>query len=268
MDQEIMIARLFFRAAFPVMKVPLADDPAIKKAWADVKATVQFSADCEPGPDTEGQSRIGACLYFDHGALEVVEELHENPDLTLHFKSVKAMNALLTGGLAVPGIRGGLKHPGLLVKMLTLLMRLTLMMPANRPKDPVKKYLKVKMSIYMITTALSNYNRLGDPKMQEWTATQPDRIYQFSVATPEFGEPIAAYLRVRGGKTKSGRGVYTRRRPFVHFRFSSVDGALKVLLKEVEFVQGVESGCVAIDGSPEYAAKLNDFMAVLQGMMT
>ncbi|HQP95795.1 MAG TPA: hypothetical protein PLY68_06310 [Myxococcota bacterium] len=268
MDREIMIAKLFFRAAFPVMKVPLADDPAITNAWKDVKATVQFSADCEPGPDTDGQSRIGACLHFDNGSLEVVEELCESPDLTLHFGSVKAMNTLLSGGMALPRIRGGLKHPGLLVKMLTLLMRLTLMLPTNRPKDPVKRYLKVKMSIYMITTALSNYNRLGDPKMREWTANQPDRIYQFTIATPERDDNIAAYLRIRGGRTKSGRGVYTRRRPFVHFRFSSVDGALKVLLKEVEFVQGVESGCVAIDGSPEYAAKLNDFMAVIQGMMT
>ncbi len=44
---------------------------------------------------------------------------------------------------------------------------------------------------------------------------QPDRIYQFSVEP----EGIAAYLRVRGGQTKAGRGVYQRRRPFVHMRF-------------------------------------------------
>jgi len=267
MDQELMTARLFFRAAFPVMKVVLQDDPAIRKSWENVKATVQFSVDVPPGPDTDGQSRIGACLHFDNGELDVVEELCEKPDLTLHFKSLKAMNTLLSGGMALPGIHGALKKPGLLVKMLTLLMRLTLMLPSNRPKDPLKRYLKVKMSIYMVTTALSNYNRLGNPKMNAWTKTQPDRIYQFSVASPEYGD-ICAYLRVRGGKTKSGRGLYARRRPFVHFRFSSVDGALKVLLKEVAFVEGVEAGCVAIDGSPEYAASLNDFMGEIQGLMT
>jgi len=79
---------------------------------------------------------------------------------------------------------------------------------------------------------------------------------------------IAAYLRVKAGKTKAGRGVYARRRPFVHFRFQTVDGALKVLLKEVEFVEAVEKGCVAVDGAPEYSAQLNDMMAALQGMMT
>ena len=57
--------------------------------------------------------------------------------------------------------------------------------------------------------------------------------------------------------------MYTRRSPFVHFHFLSVGGALKVLLKDVEFVEGVETGCVEIIGSPEYAMQLNDFMAVI-----
>ena len=267
MDRELMTARLFFRAAFPVMQVPLADDPAITKAWQGVHAHVQFSADCDPALTKDGSGKVGACLHFDDGNLEVVEELYENPDLTLHFTSLKALNAMLSGGMAVPRIRGGLKHPGLLMKMLTLLMRLTLMLPSNRPKDPKKRYLKVKMSIYMVTTALSNFNRLGDPMFREWTKTQPDRIYQFTVVSPDYGD-IGAYLRVRAGQTKSGRGVYTRRRPFVHFRFSSVDGALQVLLKLVGFVEGVEQGCVMIDGSPEYASQLNNYMAVIQGMMT
>ena len=89
----------------------------------------------------------------------------------------------------------------------------------------------------MITTALSQYNKGGDPEMQRWTAKQPDRIYQFSVEP----EGIAAYLRVRGGQTKAGRGVYERRRPFVHMRFHGVDGALAVMNKEVDFVDGVGS---------------------------
>ena len=43
---------------------------------------------------------------------------------------------------------------------------------------------------------------------------------------------------------------------------------MKVLLKEVAFVEGVEKGCVEVIGSPEYAMGINDFMSVLQGMMT
>jgi hypothetical protein len=54
----------------------------------------------------------------------------------------------------------------------------------------------------------------------------------------------------------------------VLFHFATVEGALKVLLNDVAFVEGVEKGCVEVIGSPEYAMNLNDFMAVLQGMLT
>lgn len=52
------------------------------------------------------------------------------------------------------------------------------------------------------------------------------------------------------------------------FHFFSLDGALKVLGKECEFVEGVEKGYVETIGSPEYACYLNDYMAILQGMLT
>ena len=259
-EQDIMTARLFFRAAFPVMKVPLNDDPKMKKAFENVKANIQFSA-------ANGQDKIGAYLTFDNGEFTATEGFCDNPEITMSFSSVPKLNTMLTGGVALPKIKG-LRHFGLLLKFLKLMMSLKLMMPTANPKDPQKRYLKVKMSLYMITTALSAFNKLGDSGMKEWTSKQPDRVYQFTVEPYDEETGIAAYLRVKGGKTKAGRGVYKRRRPFVHFRFQTVDGALKVLLKEVEFVEAVEKNCVSIDGSPEYASQLNDLMAVLQGMMT
>jgi len=286
MDEEMLTARLFFRAAFPVMKVPLQDDPATRKAWQQLHATVQFSADTGStgarrvgahstnenrdggGMGTAVPSRIGACLRFADGELSVSEGLCDSPDLTLHFPSVKAMNTLLRGGMALPRIRGGLRHPVLLVRMLGLLMKLTLMLPSKRPRKPHLQYLKVKMTLYMITTALSVYNKLGSEDMQAWTRQQPDRIYQFTVEPYDEDHGIAAYLRVKGGRSKAGRGVYRRRSPFVHFRFSGVPEAMRVLLKEVGFVEGVEEGYVAIDGSPEYSSQLNDFMQILQARMT
>jgi hypothetical protein len=111
--------------------------------------------------------------------------------------------------------------------------------------------------------------------MMRWCKGQPDRIYQFIVDGPvnqaesALAEPaVACYLRVKAGQTKSGHGVYTRRTPFVLFHFFSVEGALKVLLKDLAFVAGVEQHCVEIVGSPEYAMYLNDYMSVLQGMLT
>ncbi len=259
-EKDIMTARLFFRAAFPVMKVPLNDDPKIKKLFESEKANVQFSAD-------NGGEKIGCYLTFDNGDFKATEGLCEDPDITMHFSSVAKMNVMLSGGTALPKIKG-FKRLVLLSKVFRLLLSLKLMMPTVRPKDPHKQYLKVKMSLYMVTTALSVFNKLEDEQMKEWTSKQPDRVYQFTVEPYDEEEGIAAYLRVKAGKTKAGRGVYKRRRPFVHFRFNHVDGAMKVLLKDVEFVEAVEKDCVSIDGSPEYASQLNDFMAVLQGMMT
>lgn len=258
--QDIMTAKLFFNAAFPVMQVLLDDDPKLNDKFRNVTGTVQFGAKDDGG--------LLAChLIFDHGTVTVVQGPAENPDLSLTFPSVAKMNTLLKGGVALPSIRG-FSNFGLLLKVLSLLMGLTIMSPAKRPKDFTGQSLKVKMSLYMITRALSQFNKLGDPGMQEFCQRQPDRIYQFTVENGEDKAFIACYLRIKAGKSKSGHGVYARRTPFVHFRFLSVEGAMAVLLKEVEFVEAVEKGYVETIGSPEYACYLNDYMAVLQGMLT
>ena len=258
-EQEIVTAKLFFNAAFPVMKVVLEDDPAMKAKFRDVQATVQICA-------KNGNDLLACHLVFDRGKLDIIQGPASSPDITLSFNSVEKMNTMFRGGSALPSIKGFSKLP-LLIKVFSLLMSMMIMAPKSRPKDPVKQKLKVKMCLYMVTRALSTYNKLGNPEMNEWCRRQPDRIYQFIVgekANPQ----IACYLRVKAGKSKSGHGVYTRRSPFVLFHFSTVTGAMQVLLKEVGFVEGVEKGCVEVVGSPEYASSLNDFMAVLQGMMT
>jgi len=255
--QDIMTAKLFFNAAFPVMQVLLDDDPKLHKAFKNLVASVQFGAKDEGG-------LVACTLHFDHGKIAVIQSPAEKYDLALTFPSVAKMNALLCGGLAMPSIKGKI---WLLPKILSLLMGLMIMSPKKRPKELAQQKLKVKCSLFMITRALSVYNKLEDPDMREWCQRQPDRIYQFSVEPyPETG--IACYIRVKAGNSKSGHGIYTRRSPFVHFHFLSVEGAMKVLLKEVDFVTGVEKGYVEIVGSPEYACQLNDFMAVLQSMLT
>jgi hypothetical protein len=261
MNEQELTAQLFFNAAFPVMQVVLDDDPAMNAKFRDVAATVQICA-------KNGNGLLACHLVFDHGKLSVNQGPAQAPDITLSFNSLVKMNTMFRGGAALPAIKGFLKI-GLLIKIFSLLMSLMIMMPSSRPKDPARQRLKVKMSLYMITRALSTYNKLGNTEMAEWCSRQPDRIYQFIVDGKAGGEPdIACYLRVKAGKSKSGHGVYTRRSPFVLFHFFSVAGALKVLLKDVGFVEGVEKGCVEVIGSPEYAMNLNDFMAVLQGMLT
>jgi hypothetical protein len=259
------VAQLFFKAAFPVMKVVLQDHPKFKKTWEKVQAVVQFR-----GKDDEGD--LVCHLVFDNGDFKVVQGEYEGkPDLELTFNTITKMVKMFKGSMtSLPDmkciIKGLFTKPGLLVNTILLLLQLMLMMPDNNPTDELKKYLKVKMSLYMITTALSVANKLEWEGIKDWT-NQPDRIYQFVVGDIKNPE-IACYLRVKGGKSKAGRGVYERKTPFVCFNFSSVDGALNVLQKKKEFVQCAEDGDVQVIGAPEYGVQLNDIMAVLQDLLT
>ncbi len=254
---ELMSARIFLRALFPVMKVVLSDDPKMKRKFQGVSADIQFVAK-DPAGD------IGAVLHFQNGELEIIQGIRSRPDITFSFGSVAKMNAMLAGKPVIPVIKGFWKI-GLLIKVFALLLYLKVLMPNARPKDPFKQRMKVKMTIYMITTALSQYNKGGDPEMAKWTAKQPERIYQMSVT----GEAdIAGFLRVKAGKSKSGRGFYARRHPFVHMKFNGVTGALPVILNDVNMVEAIRRGYLAVEGSPEYGRDIGDFMMRIQGLIT
>lgn len=228
----------------------------MKKIFTGVTATFQIQAKSQGDP-------IGAGFQVTNGQVEWVDGILDNPDIRFSFSSPGSMNAFLTGGMALPGIKG-LTRPLLLFKFIRLLLSLTILLPHKRPTEPDKIRLKIKMVIYMITTALSQYNKAGDPDMTKWTGMQPDRIYQISCEP----EGIAAYLRIKAGKSKAGRGYYRRKLPFVHMKLNTAQNALPVFLNEVEFVAAISKGYVEVEGSPEYAAKMNDFMQRIQALIT
>ena len=254
--EDIITAKLFMNAAFPVLQVLMDESPKLKGKRFD--HTIQFGA-------MNGEELLCCHMIFQDGKVNVVQGPAEKPDVTMTFSSVEKMNALLKGtSMNLPKIKGSLVTA--MSFLMNYLMGLKVM--TKEPKTELEKYLKVKCSLYMICRAMSTYNKLGDPDFHEFCLRQPDRIYQFRVE--DNGDPakIACYLRVCQGKSKSGHGVYTKRTPFVLFRFTSVDGALKVLNKEEEFVAAVEKGLVETVGSPEYACYLNDYMSIIQAMVT
>jgi len=261
LSDEQVTSRIVLRAVLPVIKVMLEDDPAIKQAFEGVSGTVQFLAE-----DSDGS--VGACLVFENGALTVEQGIGENADLLFAFPSLKAMNDMFRGKPVLPKIgpllRGALKNFGLLVKTFKVLLGMKLLMPEAKPKTPEKAYLKVKMTLYMVSTALSQLNKAGDPDMHAWTSKQPERIYQWSVD----GTDIACYLKMKAGNTKAGRGLYERRKPFVHMRFSSVDAALPVLASSVDTVSAIAQGLVVNDGSPEYGGRIGDFMMKISTLLS
>jgi len=253
-DKVSLTIRIILRSILPLFKTLYNEEGADKKKDPSFYGTIQFSI---KGTDT------GAYLEFKDGRLDVIQGVIPNPGIHFAFKKPEHMIAFFTGGVAIPSI-SGIWRLGLLMKLVPLFMGLLLLMPTNLPKDPKKRLLKVKLTMYMITNALSQLNKGGDPDMMAWTAKQPDRIYQLSMQP----DGPAAYLRVKAGKSKSGHGLYTRKAPFIHMMFNGLDGAFKVLAENKETVQAMRDGDVKVEGSPEYAGGMGSFMVRIQGLLT
>lgn len=249
-DKDILVSRIYLRAALPLIKVLAAEQPLYRKAFPKA-GVLQFT--------TKENPEVGAYVAFEEGELIVEPKIHEHPDLTVTFKKVANLNAFFGGKMGpevIPSFKG-LRHIDLLLRVLPLLLGLKLLMPEAKPKTEEKRRLKVKLLLFMVTNALSQLNKAGDPKFCKLTDKSPDRIFQWIVE----GEPDhAAYLRVKNGKSKAGRGVYKRRRPFVLMKFPNIDGAYKVLTSEVPLVEAVSRGLVVTEGAMEGSKEIGYHM--------
>jgi len=256
-ETDLLASRIILNAVLPVAKILVSDVPKVKKKFEGVTAKFQIMA------KNGSEEPMGAYFEFQDGNLEVRQGICDDPDVRFTFAKPERMNAFLTGGVAPVKIKGILKF-GLLMKFVSLLLGLTILLPNKRPKKYEEQVLKVKMVVYMITTALSQYNKGGNPEMVRWTSTQPERIYQISCEP----EGIAAYLRVKAGKTKAGRGYYTRRRPFLHIKLNGAKDGLKVLMNDVPLIEAVKLGYVTTIGSEDYSKPFSAFMMRIQDLIT
>jgi len=254
LDRDHLVANIFLRAALPLTKVMAEEKPMYKKLFPK-HGILQFSVKGEPD--------VGAMMLFEDGELDVKPGVHPQPDLNVEFKNVVDLNKFFAGGMALPKMKGLLSlHLHLLVRVLPLLLGLKILLPTNIPSDPDKKALKVKLLLFMVTNALSQLNKGGDEGMSKLTKNSPDRIFQWTV---ENGGPCA-YLRIKNGKSKAGRGTYTRRRPFVHMIFPTMDGAFKVLTSQAPLVDAVKLGYVKTEGAMEYSKEIGLHMQRIEEM--
>lgn len=252
-DKDLLVSRIFLRAALPLTKVLAEENPLYKKVFPR-SGVVQFAVKNSPE---------GAHMIFTEKELDVVQGLHEKPDLTVEFKNLRDLNAFFAGKLALPKLKGVFRLH-LLLRVLPLLLGLKILMPDALPTDPEKKALKVKLVLYMITNALSQLNKAGDEGLNKLTKNSPDRIFQWTV---EGGGP-SAYLRIKNGKSKAGRGVYRRRRPFVHMIFPNIEGAFLVLTSQVPLVEAVAKGHVKTEGAMEYSKEIGYHMQRVEELTT
>ncbi len=249
-DDEALRARLFLRSVLPLLKVVMDERPATGRLFAGVSAVVRLETK---------DARAGACLCFDNGVLSVEPALRPAAPVTAQarwiFSDLRALNSFFAGKLVLPRIVG-LRHPLLLLKLVRLLSSLRILHPQAAPKMPAERALRVRLLLYLVTSALSQLHQGGHPELIELVRDSPERVYQWTVEKTDIG----AYLRMAGGRIKAGRGTYAHRRPFVHFLFRDVDAALEVLTATGSQMTGVRSGQIVTLGSPEYTRKISLLM--------
>lgn len=246
--------RVIMRSVFPLIKVLPGERPFFQKILRGAKGVVQFEA---------ADSEQAVHAVFGDGTLDVVQGLHEAPSISLRFKTLDSMNTFFAGGVALPSVKRILGLP-VLIRLLPFLLKLTILLPNKIPKAPAEKALKVKLLLYMITNALSQLNKGGDADMRKLVEKSPERVFQWTV---EGGGP-SAYLRMKAGKTKAGRGSYERRRPFVHFLFPDTEGAFSVLTQQAPLVEAVRDGFVRTEGAMEYSKEIGLLMQKIELIVT
>ena len=98
---------------------------------------------------------------------------------------------------------------------------------------------------------------MGHKEIREWTAKSPDRVYAFAVD----GYPqVSAFLRIKAGKSRAGRGEYKRAMPFFTLRFNNLDSAPGILMSIDDMLEATKAGRLIMDGGPEFGAQLGGFM--------
>ncbi len=294
-EQDVLTTKIYFKAAFPALNVALEEDPKQVKAFANINAVVEFRAADDATPlacymvffteemaaKTAQGKRFKTYQGEYPGFVEMADgSKYDGLQVTqFYFKSIKSLLGVFKGnsplemlGIVAPLLKNIAKPATL--KFLFLMLMLMKTMPNFVPTadQPWEQYIKVKLSLYLITRALSVANKEGWEEIADWTKKQPDRTYQFVVGPTldksgkELYPRITANLRVKNGNSKAGHG--DTKYPFVLFKFPNPDGCIAVLTNRYGFVESVEKGCVEIVGAGDsYAVGFNSIMSKCQNML-
>ena len=257
--EELYANKIFFNAALPLIKVLAQDVESLKKQYKNVHAVIQVSA---LDPEAEG-GKIGM-HYVVNGTDDWLIHLNKvdpNPHVELEFKSVEAMNAFFKGKISpatLPKMRGVAKHFGAFKAFLMSLLKMSSVLSATEPPEKEEdKQLMVKCMFYLLTSGISQLNKMGHEEIHDWTSKSPDRVYALAVNDrPE----VSAFIRIKAGKSRAGRGEYKRAMPFFTLRFDSFDSALGILLGTADMLESVKQGHLIMDGAPEFGGQLGGFM--------
>ena len=262
--EEFLTNKIFMNAVLPLLKVIVADTPSLANKFKAVHCIYQVSAlDPEaPGGKYATHFQVNSDEWVIH-----TEKVEPKPMVELEFQSVEAMNSFFKGKIGpatLPKMKGLVKNTGAFVAFMMALLKMSSILTAKEPPEKEEdKRLMVKCYFYLLSSGISQLNKNGHEEIHEWAKKSPDRVYAWAVND----EPsVSAYIRVKAGKTRAGRGTYKRALPFFTMRFDSFDSALGILMQTADMLESTRSGKLIMDGAPEFGAQIGDFMMQVGAM--
>lgn len=258
---DIFTNKIFLCAALPLVKVIATDVPNLAKKFEKAHSIYQVSA---LDPEAPG-GKYGTHFVVNNGEWLVhTDKLTTNAHVELEFKSIEAMNGFFKGTISpatLPKMKGVLKHTGAFTAFLQVLLKMSSLLSATTPpEDPDTKKLLVKCYFYLLSSGISTLNKQGHEVIHDWALKSPDRVYGWAV--DDYPE-VAAYMRVKAGKTRAGRGEYKRAMPFFTLRFNNLDSALGILMSTDDMMDATKAGRLIMDGAPEFGAQVGEFMFMI-----
>lgn len=259
MANEVLLTnKIFLNAALPLLKVIANDVPSLAKKFEKIHCIYQVSALDPSAPD----GKYATHFTVNNGEWKVcADKVATNAHIELEFKNMETMNAFFKGKIGpstLPKMKGVVKKPlEFAAFMMVLLKMSSLLTITEAPADEETQKLAVKCFFYLLSSGISQLNKHGHEAVHDWASKSPDRVYAWAVdGYPE----VSAFLRVKAGKTRSGRGTYKRAMPFFTMRFDSLPSALGILLSTDDMLESTKRGKLIMDGAPEFGAQIGDFM--------
>lgn len=260
-SEAIYTNKIFLCGALPLLKTIVADVPSLNSKFKKVHCVFQVSCDDPEAPEGKWATHfvVNGDEWLVH-ADKVAHRLGKQKFVELEFKSVDAMNAFFKGKIGpatLPKMHGVNFIYEFGVFMMALLKMANLLGLEAPPADEDTKRLLVKCYFYLLSVGISTLNKQGYPAIHEWALKSPDRVYAWKV---DGEESVSAYIRVKAGKTKAGKGVYKRAMPFFTMRFNNLDSALGILMSTDDMLTSVREGKLIMEGAPEFGAQIGDYM--------
>lgn len=252
--ETIYTNMIFMNAALPLLKTIAADDPSIRSKFEGVTAIFQVSAMA----NVEEKHATHFLIENGQWTVKLGEYLGDQKiDGELQFSSLEKMNAFFKGKMtALPKFK--IRNPGKFLKFMMALLRMSALLGMTEtPSDEATKNLLVKLYFYLLSSGISQLNKAGHPDIHDWASKSPDRVYSWAVE----GMPEAsAYLRIKAGKSRAGRGEYKRAKPFFCLKFDNVADALDILMGNADMLDYTKKGKLIMEGAPEFGGQIGNYM--------